>query len=181
MIRTIFVILLLSSALHCVSQITNSFAQVAAGYLRFSDDGGFFIEDELSIRTAVGFQLKKNWRVGFKYQQIFYKGSSPNFEFMWLMGPFGRYYIRLNRLNVYLETGFFWGNYCACGQPYQNNYRESGLLYGSFGGGVEYQLKPQLYLEGGIILHEVINRLKESHGYNGYMVGLVFLLQGEDG
>ncbi len=158
------------------AQITSYFGQVSGSYITNQDDG-MPLELEYSLRTAVGLNLGERWTAGLKVQQVFFRGLSQEYQHAALAGPFGRYgWVVANRGRLYLESGLYYGNYCTCAGFTGFASKESGLVYLSFGGGLELRVWKGIFLEAGYTTHDILNHPRPKYGYNTYLLGLVFRL-----
>ena len=165
---------LLGSSLMLHGQITSTWGQVGGSRIVMQDDG-FPPEVEYTLRLAVAFDVNELFSFGLKTNRIFYLGIPGEWQRMWLAGPFGRIGISLfDRSRLYFESGLYLGNYCTCGNgPSGSNYRDDGLIYYSFGGGIEYRIWGPLFADIGFMTHNIANRPRPHFGYNAYFIGLM--------
>lgn len=77
-------------------------------------------------------------------------------------------------IRLFLETGFYRGNFCTCGEGAP--YRRPNLSYIPFGGGVEGPLfkSRHLYLDLSFLWYQLVTRLPGEYPYalSQYVVGL---------
>ncbi|MEL6650244.1 MAG: hypothetical protein AAFQ87_05490 [Bacteroidota bacterium] len=177
-IKTILLFLLCLVSLYSLkAQFRGAFAQVGGSYLQESDGSGFANEVEASLRTSIGLEWGKHWTSGIRIQQVWYRASAWRFERMWMIGPFVRWGTAFDKPGrFFVEAGYMRGNYCTCRSISMEAYREEGLHYFSWGGGVEVRVIPGMYVEGEIFFNHILRYPEPTYGYNGYLLGLVFHL-----
>ncbi|MFK7920594.1 MAG: hypothetical protein AB8H47_01495 [Bacteroidia bacterium] len=172
----IFLFLLLLSAYSSQAQIRGAFGQVA-GHFITNTEGNGFRDIELGLRTSVGLDIGEHISTGLKIQQIWYRGTNYDFQHMWMAGPFVRYGSSLeNDVRFFGELGFMRGNYCTCSLFIGEYSKKEGVNYLAWGGGLEYQIRPGVYLNGELFFHYLLNQAQPKTGYHGYLLGLVFHL-----
>ncbi|MEL7530554.1 MAG: hypothetical protein AAFN10_04565 [Bacteroidota bacterium] len=159
------------------AQFRGVFGQVGGSYLNESSASGFEREQEITLRTSVGLEFGKNWSTGMRINQVWYRASALRYEHMWLMGPFLRWGTDFDKAGrFFVETGLMRGNYCTCRSIAGEAYREDGLNYFAWGGGVEVRIIPGMYFSGEIFFHHILAYPEPTYGYNDYLLGLNFHL-----
>lgn len=173
-----FLFLLCWVSLHTLqAQFHGAFAQVGGSYLGETDGSGFAREVELNLRTSIGLEWGKHWTSGIRIQQVWYRASALRFERMWMMGPFVRWGTAFEKPGrFFVEAGYMRGNYCTCQSISGEAFREEGLNYFSWGGGVEVRVIPGMFVAGEIFFHHILEYPEPTYGYHGYLLGLVFHL-----
>lgn len=151
-------------------QISGYFGEIGGSYVQSENRAN----EELAIRYSVGLLLGRNWAVGMKIQNIFYKDLQRGPECMNIWGPFGRWGLRSERIYLYWELGINRGNYSVLGG---NIHKENGLMYISYGPALEARIVEGICFEFGITVQEIINRPSPQDGFSSYVAGLVFDLK----
>lgn len=160
-----------------LAQFHGGFGQFTGSYIRESGAGGFANEVEVNLRSSIGLDWGKHWSVGMRMNQIWYRASARRFEHMWLLGPFVRFGTEFEKPGrFFVEAGLMRGNYCTCRSLSGEAYREDGLNYFAWGGGVEVRIISGMYVSGEIFFNHILGYPEPTYGYNGYLLGLVFHL-----
>lgn len=174
--KSLLFLLIICSCFATKAQLKGAFGQVAVNYIGESNDIGN-LEMQFNLRTSVGLDFGKHWSTGMRMQQLWYRGSSYQFQHLWLLGPFVRYGTEFDKPGrFFLEAGFMRGNYCTCSSISGEAFREDGLNYFAWGGGVEVRITSGIYFSGEMYFHHILNYPERTFGYNGYLLGLVFHL-----
>ncbi|MEM6348940.1 MAG: hypothetical protein AAF927_33955 [Bacteroidota bacterium] len=159
------------------AQFYGVFGQVGGSYLRESNDIGFVLEQEITLRTSVGLEFGRNWTYGMRINQVWYRASALDYEHMWLLGPFVRWGTDFEKPGrFFVEAGLMRGNYCTCQSIAGEAYREDGLNYVAWGGGVEVRIIPGMFFSGELFFHHILASPQPTYGYNDYLLGLTFHL-----
>ena len=126
------------------------------------DGYGTLLEMQATLSGTLAVDVGRDWSAGLRAHRVFYRREYPSdWEQMYMAGFFARYkpYVG-EQLALYLESGFYVGNYCTCGEaiiPGQF-YRDEGLHYLSLGGGLLVTPKQPWLLELGLSLNPILNR-----------------------
>jgi outer membrane receptor protein involved in Fe transport len=156
------------------AQRSSYYFQAGGSYIT-NKEVGIPLELEYFLRLGMGWDLSPHWSVGGKYQQVFYRGNSREFDRMWLGGPYVRRYIAPDdRFRLYGEGGVMLGNYCTCGNTNGANYRSPGIWYLSLGGGFEWRVWRGLHLDVGFYVQNLLNRPRPKYSPNVYLLGLLY-------
>ena len=76
--------------------------------------------------------------------------------------------------NVFVELSGNKGNYCTC---YPNfPYTRENLYYLGIGGGVNFRLHKQFFLDIGFTNYDILNNIKEKYNYTQYIIGINYLI-----
>lgn len=143
----------------------------------FKKDAYRYHEWTWSVNAAVN--LSQRWRFGLNKLFLRSHGTRVSTDNFNLFGPFVQYdFIQKGKYRAHGETGFYWGNYCTCGNS--DPYKQSGLHYLSFGGGFEYAFYKNFSVELGLLIYKIIDRIEiYNYGYTQYILGINYYLFSE--
>lgn len=167
-------VLLISSA---IAQPLTFFAGASYAFQN-NPENGLSVEVIHLVHARAGLGIGRHISAGLQGQHIWFTNQNTAFQPAYIAGPFLRASTsNRERLQFWLEAGPGTGNFCTCETPVDRlPYRKEGLVYLSFGCGLDFRLWKQLYLSGSVSSHRILNIDSRtwSHTYGG--IGLVFRL-----
>lgn len=178
--RLLWVWLLLLPTALVQGQITGVFAEININHDAESNQG-VPIKSQFALQNSVGLDIGKRFSAGIRIHHIWYRAfMAEGFETFRITGPFVRYGTRIGeKLRLFGSLGLSRGDFCTCGLRANagDSFRQKGLSYFVWGGGLEARIHPGIYLNGELFSHTILNYTSSSLDYWGYVVGFVFHLR----
>lgn len=136
----------------------------------------FYRYHEWTGSLNIGVNIDHHFMIGL--QNLFILGygtrvATDNFN---LFGTFIQYdFFDKSKNRLYIESGFYKGNYCTCGNS--DPYKVNGLNYLNFGGGFELSIRKNINLEFGLSIYKILNsENKDDYGYGYYIAGINYII-----
>ncbi len=137
-------------------------AAVGAFYFPFPEDDISEAFKEFLLTSKFGYYLTRNITAGLITGFIYNKPAIQNDRFFYFVGPYVNYkIIPHERLSMYIETGYNYSNHSIpdVGVP-----RSSIVHYFNIGGGINYRINSDLYLDAGLVLQNCVGGAQKCEG-----------------
>jgi hypothetical protein len=152
--------------------------QVSTGifYFPFPESDVSEAFNEFLWTSKFGYYLTRNVTMGLTTGFIYNKPAIENDRFFYFVGPYINYKIAPHeKLSLYFETGYNYSNHSIpdVGVP-----QSSIVHYFNIGGGINYRINSDFYLDAGLVLQNCVGGEKKCEGGGAiWRIGTEFVIR----